>query len=651
MMKKKSIIRELGEDELLLPYLVNAALLANDRIKYYLTLLQTAKAKAEHPTMEFPDLRVERVTAGEKDAELDNTVMSSVKLDSGKFMIPFSDRIIGYICGCMEDMIRPFAVSDKTNEEAFTHRFTEISRLLPGPDTKVITNEDITMITSGDRGRGDSLHMLVMDLHKSLNRLQEEIAGEIIDGASTYMLTDNDKVLVKAFMKGLNRTAPLKFGHPGLGTTVTRSGQKLLIQNDIGETDAHVMVINVQGTDASMTYTDVHMPRLLFFQSLFDAYRVEWEDTLSKSACEQLEERIFHLSVGKYSATDTDKLEIFLEHLGSRIVFLIDWNRARKKLRNFMRNRDCIQVLKWAADNEKGHRGFLVLGGEQLIFESLEVASKIPMRYGEPLYQVIGGERTMEFFKWVLERSSSGLLEKQTHLFIQDEIKAELLRYFHSAHQDLMELCSEHASLMVEMATTVNDTLLHIRYGEDAELVRKNANRAKKWEKDADELVNRIRSLSRRIEVAEFFTTLIMIADDVVDYMEEAAFMTTIAVDTVRSENIRTCLCSIAGMTLKGCQEFLKALYASQYLTLSFTPEEMQNFLKSVNLIFDVEEECDAALRTARTHIITESADFRELHVAMEIAVNLEKSTNSLMKASFTIKDNIFESLNLWGMR
>jgi hypothetical protein len=56
-LKKKSIVWELGEEELLLPEFVNFALTANDRIKYYLTLLQTAKEKAEHPQLKFPSLR------------------------------------------------------------------------------------------------------------------------------------------------------------------------------------------------------------------------------------------------------------------------------------------------------------------------------------------------------------------------------------------------------------------------------------------------------------------------------------------------------------------------------------------------------------------------------------------------------------------
>ena len=54
-----------------------------------------------------------------------------------------------------------------------------------------------------------------------------------------------------------------------------------MIQNDIGTTDAHVLVVHVEGLAATLTYTDVHLQRLLFFQSLFDRSQVDWDDTLA----------------------------------------------------------------------------------------------------------------------------------------------------------------------------------------------------------------------------------------------------------------------------------------------------------------------------------------------------------------------------------
>ena len=214
-----------------------------------------------------------------------------------------------------------------------------------------------------------------MDLHKELNRLQQQIATESIDGACVYGVHEGDRPLIRAFMAGLDRTKELKFDHPGLGTTATRTGDKLVIQNDIGLTEAHVLVVHVEGDRVTLTYTDVHIPRLVFFQNLFDRFEVHWEDTRSKRAS-GLREEMYHLCQGTYEAKDRADLEAYLSFLGSRLVFLIDWNRARKRLRKFAPRRVCLDVLRWAADHNYGHMGFLTLGGEQLIFEALEASGQ-----------------------------------------------------------------------------------------------------------------------------------------------------------------------------------------------------------------------------------------------------------------------------------
>ena len=102
--------------------------------------------------------------------------------------------------------------------------------------------------------------------------MQAELAEETLDGAAVYNLAEADRPLVLAFMAGLNRTAPLKFDHPGLATTATRAGGRLVIQNDIGTTDAHVIVIHVEGLVVSVTYTDVHPERLAFFQDMLKSH-------------------------------------------------------------------------------------------------------------------------------------------------------------------------------------------------------------------------------------------------------------------------------------------------------------------------------------------------------------------------------------------
>ena len=69
-------------------------------------------------------------------------------------------------------------------------------------------------------------------------------------------------------MAEVNRTRGLKFDHPGLGTTATRSGHRLVIQNDIGMTEAHVLIIHVEGMQVTLTYTDIHIETAGLFQHL-----------------------------------------------------------------------------------------------------------------------------------------------------------------------------------------------------------------------------------------------------------------------------------------------------------------------------------------------------------------------------------------------
>ena len=71
---------------------------------------------------------------------------------------------------------------------------------------------------------------------------------------------------------GCTATERLRFDHPGLGTIATRSGEALVIQNDLGETDAHVVGRPGDGRIVTITYTDVHLARLLFFQGLFSLW-------------------------------------------------------------------------------------------------------------------------------------------------------------------------------------------------------------------------------------------------------------------------------------------------------------------------------------------------------------------------------------------
>src|SRR4029077_6872584 len=123
---------------------------------------------------------------------------------------------------------------------------------------------------------------------------------------------------------------------PGLGTTAAHEGDRLTIQNDLGMTQAHVLVIHVAGLSATLTYADVHRSRIRFLQEVLQTYNVQWARGETPAGED------YEVVVGQLDAETTEELERSLTFLGSRLVFLIDWNRARKRLTDLVGKTDAL---------------------------------------------------------------------------------------------------------------------------------------------------------------------------------------------------------------------------------------------------------------------------------------------------------------------
>ncbi len=89
-------------------------------------------------------------------------------------------------------------------------------------------------------------------------------------------------------------------------------------------------------------------------------------------------------------------------------MFLIDWNRARKQLRAFLRGPDRLALLRWAAEAEVGHRGFLELGGARLVNQAIEATAGSAMHFGDRLCDVLGDAETLEFLRFVFRTATEG---------------------------------------------------------------------------------------------------------------------------------------------------------------------------------------------------------------------------------------------------
>ena len=633
MPEKTRILGTLNEQALLLPSLVNMALSANDRVKYRFTLLQSAQSHAERPDAPASNLRTERIAAGVQDGRFDAVVAESTAVGKGRYRMPASGDIVRAAYADVAEMLEPLKAAEVPEAGAFSARLQMLTKPLAGDD--ILAAEELHAITSGNRDTGDSLHLLVMDMHRALNALQASLAGETIDGCRAYGITDADRALVAAFMAGVNRTAPLKFDHPGLSATATRVGDKLVLQNDIGTTDAHVLVVHVIGRKVTVTYTDVHLPRLLFFQSLFERYDVRWEDTRSRKDA-AMEDGVYHLCVGNYTARSQAQLRDYLVHLGSRLVFLIDWNRARKRLRMFVSRNDAIGLLKWAADQDIGHMAWLKAGGEQLVFDAMSFAFGNRIQPGDKLDDLLPPEHAVQFLRSNLRRSLEGLSQGRPASLIEDEIRTELASQVRSSEDALLDAALEHAGLIVELADTVRAALEAAQAGRLGD-VAAMAERAKVWETAADQELNAVRG--KQPESDSFMTRFLSAADDIADELEEAVFHITLSPKAPGTSI--TALGKLIEPVARASREFVKALAASRHARRGVPREDMDDFLQAVHAIRTMEHASDLAEREVKRTLAGDPRPFSEVFGIVEAARNLEEAADGLMHVALLLRDHV----------
>jgi uncharacterized protein Yka (UPF0111/DUF47 family) len=640
---KIPVLEAIGETDLNRSTQIHAALAANDRIKYYFSLLQMAVARADHPEQPADSLRRERLVTGIENSALDDLVTQS-RREENRYKLPGCAGILEQIVRDVRIMATP--VLAQSNESGHSSRFSErLERLfvrMPTSNDDLIDGDDIANLTRADPGESDSLHRLVMDLHKALNAMQVELTEERLDGAAVYHIDNSDRPVIAAFMAGLNRTAPLKFNHPGLGTTATRAGNRLIIQNDLGTTDAHVIVIHVEGLRTQMTHTDIHPERIQFLREMLKQYPVSWGEEQSRETHSLAGGVPFQLITGCFDARDSAELLEYLGFLASRLVFLIDWNRARKQLRVFLRGRDRISLLSWAADAEMGQRGFLELGGAQLVNRAIEETAGSAMHFGDRLCDVLGNEAAMDFLRFVFRSATEGLRDHQSPGLIHDRVRAELQAHFSSERTRLLNMASEQAAMIFEIASLVQEGIRRIEAGEHNERRSRLAERARNFEHSADQLVAASREATRRRPEYAALFRLLETADDAADELEEVAFLTDLLAASDSGGEALQALSGLADLLVEASQEWIKVLSHASRIDRPgemSSQAEVRDFLIAIDALFALEHRADDAQRILTHAAVQKARDFRQLHIYSRIADSLEEASDALRWAGLNARD------------
>lgn len=147
-MPKTRILDLLGENALLLPARLSAAIVANEQAKYILGLLQMAAANADSPRVEAPGLRAEREACGLAEPQLDRVVARSEALGQGVYHIPEAARLLALLSAALDAMLAPLVLADPEARE-LVERKERLIAAVPPLDGDVIGGDAIVRHLEG----------------------------------------------------------------------------------------------------------------------------------------------------------------------------------------------------------------------------------------------------------------------------------------------------------------------------------------------------------------------------------------------------------------------------------------------------------------------------------------------------------------------
>jgi uncharacterized protein Yka (UPF0111/DUF47 family) len=640
---KSRIIEQLGQTDILLPSLIADGLAANDRVKVRMSILQAASQHARDPSGTPIDLTAECRTAGIDASAIRSLVGGAHAAANGLISAPGLAELKQDIVNDVKAMIGAVAAGNPVDGRDAAE---QLSSLLPsdllGPSDDIKAGEIAALTGVSGSGKG-TLHRLVMDLHKALNRLAAGCAEERIAGAHAYGLAADDRPIVAAFMGGVDRTRALKFDHPGLETTAIRSGARLTLQNDIGTTDAHVVVISVDGNAVTLTYTDVHRARAKFFTGLLNELPVAWSGLDSRRAKDLDEDGAFYLITGRLEGASTEERNAFLEAIGAALVFLIDWNKARKVLRLWVSKDDSIRILDWAARNQVGHRAFLELGGTDLVAAAVRHATPTRIGFGERLDSALGRDAAVDFLKSVLRISTEALLQGQSMRLARDRIEAELVRHLERVDSALLATVVRQTGLAREIAAAIERHIADWQSGRPINGAALAA-RARHIEEKADRIAIEARGEIARLEAEPIIEQLVNRAEEAIDELEQAAFVASLLPAGIEASLIKP-LAGLCALAISAAEASSSGVEAA-----ADVPEgkraDSEDALACVSRLIDLEHMADALERQVTAVVLRGGVDITTSLSVLELARAIERSTDRLSGFGHSLRQYVLADLS-----
>ncbi len=360
---------------------------------------------------------------------------------------------------------------------------------------------------------------------------------------------------------------------------------------------------------------------------------------------------IFYLLTGVYAARDEADLDRFLSFFGSRIVFLIDWNKARKALQTFVSKGKAIELLTLAANRDEGHRAFLELGGVDLVFEAIRRAAAGRIAYGVRLDHALGEAECLAFLRNVLHVASEGLKDGRSARLIRDEIQADLSQRLDTAESELLAVVLRHLGLTRMLAGMIEAAFQPDGLASLSDR-RALSERAKKIEKKGDRLTVAAREIFSRVRNADDLLLLVDQVENATDCFDEAAFLLSLAPDNEDGDAMGASLIDLAANGRECVGHLVRAVEAALQIP-DGKRVDAAFALQCVDAVIDAERSADIAERAAIGAMVgpaatppARPADARSLMLGLEIAHTLEEATDRLAHAAMSLRDRVLQELS-----
>jgi uncharacterized protein Yka (UPF0111/DUF47 family) len=338
-------------------------------------------------------------------------------------------------------------------------------------------------------------------------------------------------------------------------------------------------------------------------------------------------------------------VSMFLEAVGAALVFLIDWNKARKALRKLIANSDAIQVLDWAARHEIGHRAFLELGGAELVASAVRRAAPARLGFGEELADVLGREATLKFLRTALRLSTEALREARSARSVREMIEVDLVRRIERNDSALLTIVVRQLGLARDIATTIASSIAdgHVRRVNAA----RNAARAKRIEEKADAIAVDARQAVARTQAAPTITGLVDAAENAIDELEQGAFLVSLLPSELDQALVAPLgeLCTTAVSGVEAAVRGLEAI-ASLSEGEGGASADAEDALHATAHLVDLEHEADTAERAVTSLVLGGGASREGGLVALELARSLERTSDRLALVGHLLHSHVMGELS-----